>query len=322
MLQVKNISFSYHQDPVLQQINFTVEKGGTLAIVGESGSGKSTLLKLLYGEFDLNKGQIFWGEDEILGPKFNLITGPEYMKYVAQEFDLMPFTSVSQNIGEYLSNFYLKKKKERIEELIEVVELTPFAKTKVKYLSGGQKQRVALARALAKEPEILLLDEPFSHIDNLKRQSLRRNIFKHLKEQNITCIVATHDKDDIVSFADQMLVLNEGETLAYGTPKELYNKPKYSLVASFFDEFNEFKISEVSDINKFGIVMVYPHEIKLVNNSNLSGVVKKSYFRGNCYLVEVTFNERSVFFNHSSEIAIGKKIHFEIIESVLKTRMP
>ena len=175
MLQVKNISFSYNKQVILENISFSVGAGDYMSIIGESGSGKSTLLKLLYGTYDLKKGHIFWKEQEILGPKYNLVVGPEFMKYVAQEFDLMPFISVSENIGAFLSNFYPEEKQERINELLDVVELMDFAHTKVKNLSGGQKQRVALARAIANQPEILLLDEPFSHIDNFKKQSLRRN---------------------------------------------------------------------------------------------------------------------------------------------------
>ena len=99
------------------------------------------------------------------------------------------------------------KKKHGSKNLIEVVELEGFENTKVQFLSGGQKQRVALARAIAKRPEIILLDEPFSHIDNFKKQSLRRNLFDYLKTNNIACVLATHDKNDVLSFADQMMVL-------------------------------------------------------------------------------------------------------------------
>ena len=200
MLNVKNLTFSYKKTLVLKNVSFNAKLGENIAIIGESGSGKSTLLKLLYGTYDLKEGSIFWKEKEILGPKYNLVIGYDFIKYVAQEFDLMPFITVEENIGKFLSNFYPEEKQQRTTELLEVVELTQFAKTKVKTLSGGQKQRVALARALAKQPEIILLDEPFSHIDNFKKQSLRRSVFKYLKDKNITCIVATHDKEDVLGF--------------------------------------------------------------------------------------------------------------------------
>ena len=273
MLQVKNLSFSYQESPILKNISFKVKEGDHVSIIGESGSGKSTLLKLLYGTYDLNEGYISWKDKAILGPKYNLIIGPEYMKYVAQEFDLMPFTSVSENIGEFLSNFYPEEKQERVVELLKVVELEPWAKTKVKLLSGGQKQRVALARAIAKQPEILLLDEPFSHIDNFKKRSLRRSLFQYLKEKNITCIVATHDKDDVISFSDVMIVLHESKILANNSPKNLYDNRKDKLIASFFGEFNEIE----------GHGIIYANQLKVVDKSNLKAIIKQSYFKGYYY---------------------------------------
>jgi iron(III) transport system ATP-binding protein len=302
MLQVKNISFSYNKQVILENISFSVRAGDHMSIIGESGSGKSTLLKLLYGTYDLKKGQIFWKEQEILGPKYNLVVGPEFMKYVAQEFDLMPFISVSENIGAFLSNFYPEEKQERINELLDVVELMDFAHTKVKNLSGGQKQRVALARAIANQPEILLLDEPFSHIDNFKKQSLRRNLFKYLKEKNITCIVATHDKDDVLSFSDHMIVLHDAKIVANDTPKHLYENPRNALIASFFGEFNNLK--------SHGIV--YAHQLKVVDTSDLKAIVKSSYYKGNYYLIEADSNGETVFFEHPNNIAKGEQIYLSV----------
>jgi ABC-type Fe3+/spermidine/putrescine transport system ATPase subunit len=302
MLQVKDLAFKYSKTTVLKAIDFKVEAGDNLAIIGESGSGKSTLLKLIYGEYDLKKGQIFWKDNEILGPKFNLVIGYNFMKYVTQEFDLMPFITVEENIGKHLSNFFKVEKKRRTEELLKVVELQAFAKTKVKNLSGGQKQRVALARALAKQPEILLLDEPFSHIDNFKKQSLRRRVFKYLKDNTITCIVATHDKNDVLGFADEMLVLHESKIIAKDTPQNLYKNPKSPLIASFFSEFNV--------IEPYGII--YAHQLKIVKQSDLKAVVKHAYFKGNSWLIEAEFNSESMFIEHYCELQKESLIHFKI----------
>ena len=268
MLQVKNVTFGYTKTKVIKAINFNVKAGENLAIIGESGSGKSTLLKLIYGEYDLKEGEIYWKNEEIRGPKYNLVFGYDFMKYVTQEFDLMPYISVEENIGKYLSRFYPEEKQKRTEELIKVVELEEFATNKVKNLSGGQKQRVALARALAKEPEILLLDEPFSHIDNFKKQSLRRSVFKHLKDNNIACIVATHDKNDVLGFADNMLVLHDSKIIAKTTPQNLYKNPQLPLIASFFGEFNV--------IEPYGIV--YAHQLKIVEQSDLKSHRKTFLF--------------------------------------------
>lgn len=300
MLQIKNISFGYKNALVLQNISFNVKKGEHLSVIGESGSGKSTLLKLIYGTYDITKGQILWNDTKILGPKYNLIIGPEFIKYVAQEFDLMPFTTVSENIGEFLSNFFPEEKQKRITELIEVVELQPFANTKVKELSGGQKQRVALARALAKQPEVLLLDEPFSHIDNFKKQSLRRSLFKYLKEKDITCIVATHDKDDVLSYSDSMIVLHEARIIAKDTPRKLYNNPVNKLIAAFFGEFNI--------IENYGVV--YASQLKIVKTSALKAIVCRSYFKGNFYLIEAKLNNHSIFLEHPKALKKGLEISF------------
>ncbi len=173
MLKVNNITFQYSKgEIVLKNIDFQLNKGEHLCIMGESGSGKSTLLKLIYGLFDVDEGTLFWGDIQILGPQEHLVPGMEFFKYVAQDFDLMPFISVEENIKKFLSRFYPKEAQERTDELLDVIEMGDFATTKVKNLSGGQQQRVAIARALAKEPELILLDEPFSQIDNFKKKNL------------------------------------------------------------------------------------------------------------------------------------------------------
>ncbi|MEZ4801459.1 MAG: ABC transporter ATP-binding protein [Gelidibacter sp.] len=303
MLELKNISFAYDTSLVLKDIGFSVKTGEHLSVIGESGSGKSTLLKLIYGEYDLGQGHIFWKNTQILGPKFNLVVGYDFMKSVAQEFDLMPFVTVEENIGKYLSNFFPVEKKERVQELLEVVELTDVSNIKVKNLSGGQKQRVALARALAKEPEILLLDEPFSHIDNFKKQRLRRNLFNYLKRKNITCIVATHDKEDVLGYADRMIVLHNSKIIANDSPSQLYKKPQNKLIASFFGEFN------VIDGEIF-----YAHQLKVVESSTFKVCVLKSYFKGNYYLIEAEFNKTIVLFEHPISLEVNSIVCLKVFK--------
>ena len=130
MLHVKNLTFQYKKNPVLKDISFSIKAGDHFSVIGESGSGKSTLLKLLYGTYNLNEGQIFWKNKAILGPKHNLIVGPEYMKYVAQEFDLMPFITVAENIGAFLSNFYPEEKQKRITRTFRSDGINPGCKHK------------------------------------------------------------------------------------------------------------------------------------------------------------------------------------------------
>lgn len=301
MLSVNNISFSYLDNKTLNDISFSLEKGKILSIIGESGCGKSTLLKLIYGLYDLDEGSVFWNEKEILGPKFNLIPGMEYMKYLAQDFDLMPFITVAENVGKYLSNIYKDKKNQRIAELLEIVEMTEYANVKAKFLSGGQMQRVALARVLALEPEVLLLDEPFSHIDNFRKNSLRRKLFGYLKEKQITTILATHDSTDVLSFADEVVIMKEGQIIEFGKPNDIYNKPKNFYIASLFGDVNEIQIDRKKKL-------LFPHQLEVVENSELSVVVKNNYYKGNYYLVESEFDNQTVFFENQKEIPKGSVV--------------
>ena len=139
MLVVNNISFAYIQNAVIENISFEIAKGQNVAIIGESGCGKSTLLKLLYGMYNLDNGEIFYYDDEILGPKYNLIPGEDYIKYLAKDFDLMPYITVEENVGKFLSNMFKEEKRARVQELLAMVEMTEFAKVKAKQLTLKNK---------------------------------------------------------------------------------------------------------------------------------------------------------------------------------------
>ena len=304
MLKVNSISFSYQEKLTINSVSFELEKGKNLAIIGESGCGKSTLLKLIYGLYDIDKGKLFWNEIEVLGPKYNLIPGMDFMKYLAQDFDLMPFITVSENIGKYLSNFYPEQKNKRITELLEIVEMTDYANIKAKNLSGGQMQRVALARVLALEPEVLLLDEPFSHIDNFRKNSLRRKLFGYLKEKQITTIFATHDSSDVLSFADEVLVLKDGKIIEEGNPKNIYDKPKNKYIASLFGNVNEIEIEGKTEL-------IYPNQLMVVEKSNLKVEVTNTYFLGSHYLIETSYNNTSIFIENENELSIGNEIYLK-----------
>lgn len=308
MLKVQNISFQYTKNkPVLTNFSFIVNKGEHLCIMGESGCGKSTLLKAIYGLFDLQKGTIFWNDKQITGPAENLVPGFEKFKYVAQDFDLMPYISVSENIKKFLSRFYPEESEARTQELLEVIQMKAFEHTKVKNLSGGQKQRVAIARALAKEPKLLLLDEPFGQIDNFKKNDLRRNLFAYLKEKNIACIVATHDKDDALSFADTLIVIRHHKIIANNTPLKIYQNPTQKYIAALFDDVNEININNTT-------ILCYPHQLKIVKNSNIEVKVTNSYFKGFYWLIKADFEGQTVFFNHDSEIQKNTKTQLLFIK--------
>ena len=302
MLEINNISFSYgKQNPTLNNISFSLKPGEHLSVMGESGCGKSTLLRVIYGLLDVDKGTLFWKDHQILGPEYHLVPGMEFFKYVPQNFDLMPFTTVAENISKFLSRFFPEEAKQRTQELLEVIEMEEFADVKVKTLSGGQQQRVAIARALAKEPELLLLDEPFSQIDNFKKNSLRRKLFQYLKDKNIACIVATHDGSDALSFSDQLIVIKDHSILAEGKPNELYQFPPNIYVAALFDDVNEITINSE-------LKLVYPHQISVTETSTMKATVKKNYFKGSYWLIEVISDGEQLFLSNSSPLNIDSEV--------------
>ena len=185
LLEVKNIYFNYQtNNPLFHNLNLHVDEGQIVALAGESGCGKSTLLSLIYGLMDWQSGEIIFDGEKLFGPKGNLVPGESKMKFVAQNYDLMPYGSVYDNVGKYISNINLTSKKEKVDELLDIVGLTEYAKVIPKNLSGGQQQRVAIARALAILPKMLLLDEPFSNLDFSRKFELRDKLFS-MQEKTI-----------------------------------------------------------------------------------------------------------------------------------------
>jgi len=320
MLKLNQVSFAYNIKPVLQNINFQVNKGEIVSVIGASGCGKSTLLQLIYG-LHHTTGTLFWDEKQLLGPNFNIVPGEAFIKYLAQDFDLMPPLTVAENVGKHLSNMYPVKKRRRVKELLEVVEMEELAKAKAKNLSGGQMQRVALARALANEPEILLLDEPFSHIDHFSRNNLRRRLFGYLKEKKITCLIATHDSTDALSFTDKIIVLNEGKLHAIQSPENLYNNPPDKYVASLFGDVNEISLKKITPSEKSrNKILLYPQEIKYSKNSDLKATVKDSYFKGPSFLMKADLDGETIFFENKTALPYDQKISLKIDDKIIAMR--
>ena len=321
MLHVKDISVAYDTQVVLQGISLSAARGQHISIMGESGSGKSTLLKAIYGLLRLQSGELFWDDQPLLGPDYHLVPGEDFIKYVAQDFDLMPFVTVEENIAKFLSRFHPAESSARTQELVELMGLQEVAKQKAQFLSGGQKQRVALARALAKEPSILLLDEPFGQIDNSKRNLLRRKLFQYLKERDITCLVATHDAADALSYAHQVIILKNGSIVAKANPNLLYQNPNDRYVASLFGDVNVLPrkwFDEHTDSDKD--ILLYPHEIHVGEGEGVLAEVTQSYYLGTHYLTEAMVKGSAVLFNHKNSLFKGSEVVLSISKKLLKHR--
>lgn len=312
MLQVAINSFSYSEKEILSDISFLLEKGEHLAVLGESGCGKSTLLHIIYGLLHLEKGELFWDDQPLLGPNFNLVPGEDFMKLVAQEFNVMPFITVAENIATHLSRLDLENDKKRVQELLEVVEMVSFSKTMVKNLSGGQKQRVALAKSLANEPKLLLLDEPFSNIDTFRKNTLRRKLFGYLKEKNIACITATHDAEEALAFSDRILLLKGGKIEKLETPKNIYNNLENVYQAGFFGEVSVIPLGVLADDE----LILLPSQLKISKEKTpLKVVVQKSFFKSNYFLIQAKFKDNTIFFENKSAVENNLEVFLKLVNS-------
>lgn len=315
MLKVEIDSFSYSEKTILKNVDFTLSPGEHISVLGESGCGKSTLLHLVYGLLHLEKGSIHFNGKKLLGPTNTLIPGEDFMKLVAQEFNIMPFTTVAENLGSHLSGLEEKKDFLHIDELLKVVELEDFKNTLVKNLSGGQKQRVALAKALAKKPKILLLDEPFSNIDTFRKNKLQRKIFSYLKENKIGCITATHDSDEALAFSDQIVMLKNGTVEMRGTPDFIYNNVSTEYQAGFFGEANILPLKLISEENTSKSIVVYPHELIVSEEkSKLQITIKNCYFKGSHYLIQSDWKGHEVYFRHHEPLKKEISLNLEYLD--------
>lgn len=282
LLEINNLFFSHNKEnPLFQNLNLRFEENRIIALAGESGCGKSTLLNLIYGLLDWESGEIIFNGTKLLGPKGNLVPGEPEMKFVAQNFDLMPYATVAENVGKFISNINLKQKKETVTELLEVVGLQEFANVLPKYLSGGQQQRVAIARALSVLPKLLILDEPFSNLDFPRKIELRERLFRYVKQHGVSMIISSHELQDIMPWLDQIVILQDGRLIQNDSPEETYRNPYNSYVAKLFGEVNIFSEAEAEDfqLTKFSY---YPKEIR-ITETGLEAEVLESRFAGNYY---------------------------------------
>lgn len=303
MLQLKDIQFSYHQGKALHDINLDIPQGTHVALIGESGCGKSTLLNLVYGLLQEDSGTVSFDDEVLDGADFHLVPGHPLMKYVPQEFDLMPFTTVFENVGEHLS-IQLDGRADRIIELLAVVDMSDFKDRKVKTLSGGQKQRVAIAKSLAQQPKVLLLDEPFSNIDNFRKNDLRRSLFSYLKKENITCLIATHDRDDVLPFTHETIIMRDGKIIDHRKTMDCYKNPLEVYGASLFNEVNVIPMGWFDNQQE---LLCYPEQLQ-VGDTGIQVTVTNSYFKGTDYLIEAVCKEQTLFFSSNQTIEIGEKV--------------
>jgi len=240
-LQASAISKIYPgvQSAGVKPTDLHIEPGKITAIIGASGSGKTTLLHLLFGLITPDSGTVYFKGDRVWGPEEKLIPGHDAMKMVTQQTDDMNlFAKVRENISVLLPNTDLDAKHNKTAQIMQQLNMTRIEAKRVADLSGGERQRVAIARALVTQPEVLLLDEPFNQVDTSFREGLQQDIRKVVRETGLTVIMVSHDPAEVLSMADELIVLKDGEILEHGHPKALYQNPQHLYTARLLTNCN------------------------------------------------------------------------------------
>lgn len=305
IISLKNISVSYDGEQVLKGFDLDIHDGEFVTLLGPSGCGKTTVLRAIAGFVTPETGDVFFAGKKIN----NLPPHKRELNTVFQKYALFPHLNVYDNIafGMRVKRKKEKEVKEKVVELLELVNMSGYAHRGVGQLSGGQQQRVAIARALANEPKILLLDEPLGALDLKLRKDMQVQLKEIQQQTGITFIFVTHDQEEALSMSDTVVVMDGGEIQQIGTPPDIYNEPKNAFVADFIGESNildgfmidDFKVRFAGKIfncmdKGFGKskpvdVVIRPEDIIVVPNgeSKLSGTVTNVTFKGVHYEIIV-----------------------------------
>ncbi|MFM8243185.1 MAG: ABC transporter ATP-binding protein [Crocinitomicaceae bacterium] len=241
MLRIKNIHLTYDR-PILRTVNLSVKRGELLGLVGKSGAGKSSLLKIMAGILAPNEGSLTWNGQEMPISSELLIPGYKNISIVNQDFKLDNYHTTEENIRESILGYPFAKREKRIKELIKLLQLQHVAQTKAALLSGGEKQRLSIARAIAHAPDVLLLDEPFGHLDTILKQRLAEVIMKLKFRENLAIILVSHDPQDILGLCDNVTFLRKGKLSKNRKPQEIYYQLKNKEIAKLFGPVNEINV--------------------------------------------------------------------------------
>jgi sulfate/thiosulfate transport system ATP-binding protein len=249
---VNGVTKRFNDFPALENVSLDVETGSLTALLGPSGSGKSTLLRVIAGLEQPDEGEVVIFGDDATG----LAPQKRGVGFVFQHYAAFKHMTVRDNVAFGLT--IRKRPKAEIEtrvaELLELVQLKPFAHRYPAQLSGGQRQRMALARALAVEPKVLLLDEPFGALDARVRSELREWLRRLHEEVHVTTVFVTHDQEEAMQVADRIAVMNKGRIEQVGGPRDLYENPESEFVMSF-----------VGPVNRVGDAWVRPHDLEILS---------------------------------------------------------
>jgi iron(III) transport system ATP-binding protein len=308
-LEVKQISKQQQDRIIIDDISFQQKTLQKIAITGQSGAGKSTLLKIISGHVQADNGSVLFNGERVTGPEEKLLAGHKGIAYLSQHYELH-----NNYVIKDLICFQMNVDDAEATQLFDICKISHLLESKTNQLSGGEKQRIALCMLLVKYPKLLILDEPFSNLDPIHKNILKAVLEDITGRLQITCLLASHDPQDTLSWADEILVMKEGRIVQQGTPKEIYYQPVNEYVAGIFGKYNLLTPQQAS---WFGIeahekeVMIRPEgfSISATDNNGIKGTIRKISFWGNFYEAELLIKELVfVVRTTKNEWAIGEEV--------------
>ncbi len=278
LLEVQHIGKTGPDKTIVDDISFQQEPLQKIAITGESGAGKSTLLKMISAHVQPDSGTVIFNGKRVTGPEEKLLAGHEDIAYLSQHYELHNNYYVKDLIW-----FQIKVDEAEATQLFEICRISHLLERKTNRLSGGEKQRIALCMLLVKHPKLLVLDEPFSNLDPINKTTLKAVLEDITERLQITCLLASHDPNDTLSWADEIIVMKEGKMVQQGTPQQIYYHPVNEYVAGMFGKYNLLTPEQAS---WFGIeangkeVMIRPESFVINKNDGVKGTIQKISFWG------------------------------------------
>ena len=309
LLEVKNISKKIEGNIIIDDINFEQQVLQKIAIAGESGAGKTTLLKIISGHIQPDSGTILFDGKRVIGPDEKLLPGHKHIAYLSQNYELLNNYRVEELIW-----FENKLSEEEATQLFEICKINHLLKRRTDQLSGGEKQRIALCMLLVKSPKMLVLDEPFSNLDLIHTNILKDVLEDITNELKITCLLTSHDPHDTLSWADEIIVMKDGEIIQQGTPEDIYNKPINEYTAGLFGRYN---LLQAKQAGLFGIasngndVLMRPEHFTIAaTGTGVKGIINKIRFQGSFYEAEVLIEDDAKIYMRitNSDWEAGKKV--------------
>lgn len=303
LLTVDKVSCKHGSEFLLQEISFSLEAGHKLAVIGETGSGKTTLMRIVGGMGQADSGEVHFAGSKVEGIGEKLLPGHKGIAYLSQQFELRDHYRVSE-----LLNYANNLTDGQSEELYRICRVAHLLSRWSHTLSGGEKQRVALAKLLTESPRLLLLDEPFSNLDQIHKRQLKSVIDHACEYLGLTCMMISHDGEDILPWADEVLVMREGRLLASATPAQLYQAPATPYIAGLFGAYSQLSpaLREVLGFPDPGIVR--PEQLMLAEDTGLAAIVQKCLYYGAHYELELRIAGELLLIRHEYPLEPGSGV--------------